>query len=353
MPARLDALRTRLAELSLDAILVNQPETRRYLSGFTGSAGVLIISQNAAILATDFRYYEQVRRQAPDFELAEVGREFTQKMPELLARIGARRTGFESHIVPVAQHAEWCEAAPDVEWVPVTDVVESLRAIKDPGEIEVIRAAVALADEALAELVSRLRPGVTEREVAWELEVTLRTHGADGVAFEPIVSGGPNSALPHLRPTDRPIRAGEPIIVDMGALVGGYRSDVTRTLYLGQPDERFREIYDLVLRAQLAAERGLKPGMTGLEVDALARSVIAAAGYGDQFGHPLGHGVGLAVHEKPAVSARARDAVEPGNVATVEPGIYLAGWGGVRIEDMVRVTADGAEVLTGAPKDLP
>jgi Xaa-Pro aminopeptidase len=353
MSSRLDTLRAKLTNLSLDAILINQPENRRYLSGFTGSAGVLIVSAGQALLATDFRYYDQVRQQAPGFELAEVGNEFGQQLPELLKRVGAHRVGFESGFVSVAQHTAWVKAATDVEWVPTEDLVEDMRAVKDSAELAAVRAAVNLADQALAAVAGRLQPGLTERQVAWELEAYLRTHGADDVAFDPIVASGPNGALPHLRPTDRRIQAGEPIVIDIGAQLDGYHSDMTRTLYLGQPDDRFREIYNLVLQAQLAAERGLRAGMGGREADALARSVIEAGGYGDQFGHGLGHGVGLAVHEKPRLGKTSEDVLQPDMLVTVEPGIYLPGWGGVRIEDIVRVTPDGAVVLTGAAKDLP
>jgi Xaa-Pro aminopeptidase len=353
MSSRLDTLRAKLADLSLDAMVINQPENRRYLSGFSGSAGVLIISAGQAILATDFRYYDQARQQAPDFELAKVGYEFLKHLTELLRRVGARRVGFESGFVSIAQHAAWTQAVPDVEWVPTVDLVEEMRAVKDPGELAAVRAAVTLADQALVAVGARLQPGVTEREVAWDLEVTLRTHGADDVAFDLIVASGPNAALPHLRPTDRRIQAGEPIILDVGARLDGYHSDLTRTLCLGRPDDRFREIYNLVLQAQLAAERGLKAGMNGREADALARSVIEAAGYGAQFGHGLGHGVGLTVYEKPRLGQTSEDVLRPDMLVTVEPGIYLPGWGGVRIEDLVRITPDGAEVLTGAAKDLP
>jgi len=354
---RLAKLRQSLVEHELDAILITQPENRRYLSGFTGSAGVLLISGEAAMLATDFRYYEQAEKQAPDFELVKITAERKLKdlLPEMIERARARRLGFESAHLTVAQYEEWREATASsgVEWVATRNIVERLRAIKDEAEIELIRRAVALADAAFAHIVEFIRPGMTEKEVAWELEAFMRTHGAEKVAFDIIVGSGPNGAMPHARTGERCIRAGEPIVMDLGARVDGYHSDLTRTVVLGQPDDKFRQIYDLVLQAQLAAEKGVRPGMTNKEADRLARQIIEEAGYGEQFGHGLGHGVGLAVHERPTVSHAApeEEPLQVGMVFTVEPGIYLPGWGGVRIEDMVLLREDGAEVLSAAPKE--
>jgi Xaa-Pro aminopeptidase len=285
--------------------------------------------------------------------LAEVGSEFVKQLPEILESLKTRRVGFESNFVSVAQYTAWVTVAPNIEWIPTNDLVEEIRTVKDPDELSTIRAAVNLADQALTHAAEMLQPGMTEHEVAWELEVFMRTHGADDVAFELIVASGPNSALPHLRPTDRQIGWGEPIVVDIGARLDGYHSDLTRTLCLGKPDERFYEIYKLVLQAQLAAEHGLREGMSGHEADALARSVIETAGYGAQFGHSLGHGVGLATHEKPRLSRTSEDVLRPDMLVTIEPGIYIPGWGGVRIEDVVRITTTTAEVLTRAVKDLP
>lgn len=351
MNNRLAFLRDQLAEEGLDVILINQPENRRYLSGFTGSAGVLLISADDAVLAADFRYYEQVKAQAPDFRLAEVGYQFSEHLADLLSEMGARRVGFEASFVPVAMHHEWIKAAPDLEWVATEEIVERIRAVKDKDEVDMVRQAITLTDEAFAHAVSIMRPGMTEREVAWEVEVYMRTHGADATAFELIVAGGPHGAMPHARASDRPLRAGEPIVMDIGARVDGYHSDLTRTICLGQPDGRFREVYDTVLRAQLAAEDAIRAGMSGKDADAVAREIIEEAGYGDNFGHGLGHGVGLAVHEKPRASKISEDTLEAMMLVTVEPGIYIPGWGGVRIEDIVLVREDGAEVLTGAPKE--
>ena len=352
MNQRLMILRQKLAEQDLDAILITQPENRRYLSGFTGSAGVLLISQEQAILATDFRYYEQVEKQAPDFRLAKITDKFKTLLPELVHHVGAKRVGFESVHLTVDQHQEWQKVAEGFELVPTKELVERIRAVKDEDELSKIRKAIALADEAFAHIVDFTEPGMTEKEVAWELEAFMRTHSAEKVAFDLIVGSGPNGAMPHATISERVIRAGEPIVIDMGAMIDGYNSDLTRTICAGRPDDKFKEIYDIVLEAQRTAEQGIKPGMQGKQADSIARKVIEEAGYGDNYGHGLGHGVGLAVHEKPGVGRLSEDVLGPGMVFTVEPGIYLPGWGGVRIEDIVVMREDGVRVLTQASKEL-
>jgi Xaa-Pro aminopeptidase len=260
--------------------------------------------------------------------------------------------GFESTHVTVDQHQQWAEAAEGFELVPTKGMVEQLRAIKDEGELALIRRAVELSDAAFAHIVQWLRPGVTEKAVAWELEVFMRTHGADDIAFDLIVGFGPNGAMAHAEPSDRPIQEGEPIVLDLGARVDGYCSDLTRTLCLGEPDEMLRRIHATVLEAQEAAEHAMRAGLKGRTVDAIARDLIEAAGYGKHFGHGLGHGVGLAIHESPRAGKTSEDVLQAGMVITVEPGIYIEGWGGVRIEDLVVVREQGIEALTTAPKGL-
>jgi Xaa-Pro aminopeptidase len=236
--------------------------------------------------------------------------------------------------------------------VSTSDIVEDIRVNKGEHELALMRRAVLIADEACDYVRDWIRPGMTEKQVAWELEAHMRTHGAEGIAFPFIVGSGPNGAKPHAVPQDRLIREGEPIVMDMGARVDGYDSDLTRTICVGKPDKKLQEIYDIVLRAQLAAEEGARPGMKGHDVDALARKVIVDAGYGQYFGHGLGHGVGLAVHEKPRAAQKYEGVMQPGTVITIEPGIYLPGWGGVRIEDMLVFKHDDIEVLTKARKGL-
>jgi Xaa-Pro aminopeptidase len=347
---RLAALRESLTEHDLDAILVSQPENRRYLSGFTGSAGWLFISAERAILATDFRYFEQVGREAPDFQLAKITTSLDKLLSELLADLDVKRLGFESQHVTVDQLHSWAQAVEGVEWVPLKDTVETIRAVKDEDEIETLRRSVALTDAAFAHMLERIEPGMTEQAAAWEIETFMRTHGASKVAFDLIVAAGPNGALPHARAGDHIIQPGEPIVVDIGCVLDGYCSDMTRTFCLGDPGDKYLKVWDVVLQAQEAAEALIRAGVSGVEADSAARDLIAEAGYGDYFGHGLGHGVGLAVHESPRASQLSDNTLVAGMTLTVEPGIYLPGEFGVRIEDLVIIREDGVEILTRTPK---
>jgi Xaa-Pro aminopeptidase len=355
MPAlatRLQRLRQALEAQSLDAMIVTQPENRRYLSGFTGSAGTLFITQEETILITDSRYLEQSAREAPQFRVVEALPDVLAKeLRNLAAKTGTERVGFESHHLTFAEYGDWTAAADDYQLFPVQELVEDMRAFKDEQELDKIKQAAALGDAAFAHTKGIIAPGMTEKEVAWELETYMRTHGAEGVAFDIIVASGPNGAMPHAKTSDDTLQIGQSIVIDLGARVDGYHSDLTRTVHLGEPDDEFRKIYDLVLRAQRAAEEGTRPGMPARKVDALARGVITEAGYGEYFRHGLGHGVGLAVQEKPKARELSWDILQPGMTLTVEPGIYIPGWGGVRIEDLVVVTEDGVEVLSQADKD--
>jgi Xaa-Pro aminopeptidase len=348
---RVEQVRKVLAEQRLEALIITQPENRRYLSGYTGSEGALFLTQDKAMLVTDFRYTEQAGREAPGFDIVEASPALVGKeLGHLAASDSARRVGFESQQVSYDQYQEWSSTVKGIELVPLKDTVESLRQIKDEGELDLIRQAAAIGDGAIAHIRLFIKPGTTEKEVAWELESYMRTHGAEAPAFDIIVGSGPNGAMAHATVSDRVIQEGEPIVIDLGARVEGYNSDLTRTLFLGQPDERFQEIYYLVLDAQMKALVGIKPGMTGGEADALGRGVIEAAGYGPYFGHGLGHSVGLAVHEDPKATTTSETVLRPGNTLTVEPGVYITGWGGVRIEDLVVVTESGVEVFSKAGK---
>ncbi|MCP4544006.1 MAG: aminopeptidase P family protein [Chloroflexi bacterium] len=352
---RLEKLRKKLGDENLDAILITNAANRRYMSGFTGSTGTLVISQDHALLATDFRYYEQVEKNAPDFELAQVTTKFADLLPDLVGQVACQRLGFESEDVTFALHRELSDALPDgVELVPTTEIVEEIRAEKDDGELVSLQRAIDLTDAAYVHIAASMQPGMTEREVAWELESFMRTHGAEELAFIQVGSG-PNGAMPHAVLSDRKIEIGSPIVIDMGAVVGGYRSDLTRTIALGEASAQYTEVYEIVRQAHEAAVQGVRPGMTGKEADALARDVIKKAGYGDKFGHGLGHGVGLVIHERPWVSHRrdgGKDRLRAGMVFTIEPGIYLPGEFGVRLEDIVILREDGAQMLSHAPKDL-
>jgi len=350
MRDRLAALRTLIAEQGLDCLVVSQAENRRYMSGFSGSAGVLIISAEHALLLTDFRYYEQSARQAPGFTLVPVSARTEETLAETIASHGWSRVGLEKHDVTLETSELWRAAASDTEWVPTKGLVESLRQYKDEHELELMAEAVRIADEAMQSMWEWIRPGVTERDVAWQLEVYMRTHGADGLSFNTIVGSGPNSALPHATLSDRPIALGDPVVVDMGALFEGYHSDLTRSFCLGHADDAYLAIWHKVLEAQLAVEQALKAGISGFEADQIARDIIYGAGYEGKFGHGLGHSVGLAIHENPRASSLSQEMLGAGVVLTVEPGIYLPEFGGVRIEDMVVITTAGCQILTACPK---
>jgi len=351
---RLAAVRELLPAHEVDALLVSGPENRRYLSGFTASDpdwGMLLISPEAALLLTDFRYQAWAQQEVPDFEVLIYKVDLGESLGELLKGLKVRRLGFESANLTCLQHQRLTQAVADagveVAWQPLEGLVEGLRQRKTGAELAIIRRALTLTETVMRQVAGELASGQTERQVAWEIEKRFREGGAEGLAFPPIVAAGPNSARPHHHPGDYPLKNGEPIIIDMGAKIDGYCADMTRTFILGPADDHFRKIYSLVRRAQARAEAELKAGMDSLAGDALAREVIAAAGFGEAFGHSLGHGVGLAVHEAPNLSpSEARRSVLPaGCVLTVEPGIYLTGWGGVRLEDMVLLHPEGAEVL--------
>ena len=353
---RLRKLRASIAETGLDALFVSQSENRRYLSGFTGSAGWLLISAENAILATDFRYVEQAKGESPDFEIVEAKQEPHDWLPGLVSDLRWRKLGFEANFISYQGHCRLTEAIKamqiGLELVPITGIIEQLRSVKEPQELMLIEEAVALADAALEQAKAMIGPAVTEKQIAWEIEKTLRQKGSEGVAFDIIVASGPNSALPHAHPTDKAICPGEPVVIDMGARIGGYCSDLSRTLFLGKPSRTFQEIYNIVLKAQATATEGIKSGMAASEADQLARRVIEQAAYGHAFGHGLGHGVGLAVHESPRLGVSSSDSLADGMVFTIEPGIYLAGQGGVRIEDMAVLQDGKARVLTKATKDI-
>ena len=355
MNNRLERLRRNVEERELDALLVSTPENRRYLAGFSGSAGYLLVTAESALLATDFRYVEQAQKQAPDFQIIRIGGDWAWLL-EQLAALGVKRVGFESQNVTVATYKQMTDgiqglsppARPSL--VATSGLVEALRTVKDPQELALLQKAIQVSDRAMAAVTPTIQAGETEREVAWRLEKAMREMGAEAVSFETIVAAGPNGAMPHHRPSDRPIGQGEPVVIDMGARVAGYCSDITRTVCVGETDETFRKIYDLVLGAQLTAIATLKPGMSGADGDGLARTVLSEAGYGDAFGHRLGHGIGLAVHEYPRVGPNSANVLEEGMVFSVEPGIYLPGWGGVRIEDLVVLEPGGARPLSRAAK---
>ena len=352
---RLDRLRETIGEKGLDAVLISSWENRLYFSAFSGSAGYLLVSDSKAVLGTDFRYVEQAGQQAPCFQVERL-KPGMDWLPKLASGMGAKRIGFEDQHMTVSSHAAFrkriAEASngSQVELIEMSDALDMVRATKDGEEIELLARAIEITDQAFERVAPTIEAGVMEREVGWELEKAMRELGAEGPAFDIIVGAGPNGALPHHRADDTIISDGDPVVIDMGARYDGYCADLTRTIVVGEPDETFAPVYNTVLRAQIAATEGVMPEMTGAEADCISRDVIEEAGHGDKFGHSLGHGVGLAVHEGPTLGPNGSDLLEDGMVFTIEPGIYLPGWGGVRIEDIVIMENGRARVMSQATK---
>jgi Xaa-Pro aminopeptidase len=355
---RLPRLRERLAAEQLDALLVTKLANVRYLTGFTGSAAMLLVAPDAALFVTDGRYTEQSAEQLGAAGVAsevriEIGLTAAAQHAALAAMVApGSRLGLEDHSVTWADHRGFVAVFGGVELVPAGALVEDLRRVKDLGEVDRIRRACAIADDAFQSLLGRLADGVTERQFALELEFAMRERGASGNSFDPIIAAGPNGAKPHARPSDRVIGRNELVVCDFGCIVDGYCSDMTRTVSLGDPGADARHLYSVVLESQQAGRALVAADVACADIDRASRDVIADAGWAAAFSHSTGHGVGLEIHEAPRVAATGRDTLVVGDVVTVEPGVYLPGIGGVRIEDTVVVAAAGSEPLTLTPKDL-
>lgn len=351
---RLQKLRQKLIQQELEALVISQPQNRRYICGFTGSAGWLIISNDIACLAIDFRYVEQAKLESPDFEIVHIKGDLSDWLPKLASDLGLKRIGLEADHVPLAIYQRICKTTKEghyqLQFIPTNGLVESLRAVKEPDELRLINEAAKLADAAFEHAKSIIHVGMTEREIAWELERFLREKGSEALPFDIIVASGPNAALPHAKPSNRIICNGEPILIDLGARVNGYCSDLSGTFHLGDIDKTFTKIYDIVLGAQLIAMATIVAGMSSDKADRLARTVIEQSGYGEAFGHGLGHGVGLEPHESPRLGPNSADILCNGMVFTIEPGIYIAGWGGIRIEDTVAIENGKVKALTKADR---
>jgi len=352
------ALRAQMRERDLDALLITHPSNRFYLSGYTAtdiapneSAGCLLLGLDSAYLITSGTNENQARAQATAFQVVRREGKLPEALKSLLKRHRVRRLGFEEEATLVSLYHGLGEALGDaVALVPVGELVSELRLIKTAAEMALIERAVAITDAAYEAVVATMHPAQTEREVAWALERALRERGAEALAFPIIVAAGANGAFAHHEPGDTPLGEGVPITIDMGAQVAGYAADLTRTVILGEPTAQAREIYRTLQRAIDVTEENLRPGMTGAEIDALARDVITAAGFGDYFGHGLGHGVGVRVHEAPSAAKGIETPLRVGATLTIEPGIYIPGWGGARIEDLIVIEEDGARVLSRASK---
>ncbi|HUT43360.1 MAG TPA: Xaa-Pro peptidase family protein [Desulfobacterales bacterium] len=353
---RLSILRQSLAEKKIDTLMVIVEENRRYLSGFTGedtqfdeSAGALFITDSRLILATDSRYELQAKNEAPSFKIVCYKEGLAKQLPNIADMLGTKRLGFESVRMSCKQYNKIAEelksSGVKVKLVPAEDIVENLRLIKDETEIDTLKKALLISESVFKHIKSAIKPGLTERQLAWAMEKEIREAGAQSLSFPTIVASGPNSALPHAIPSDRKIKAGEPILFDWGAKLDGYCSDISRTVVIGPPDETFKKVFTIVHDAQQMATDAIKPGISSKAVDKIARDHIEKSGFKEKFGHGLGHGTGLSIHEHPRISPLKDIKLEPGMVFTVEPGIYIQGWGGIRLENMVVVRDNGVEVL--------
>jgi Xaa-Pro aminopeptidase len=359
---RIQRVRASMDEKGVDGMLVSHPYNRNYISGFSGedqppldTAGILLIGPNDLCLITDGRYLIQCAGELyPDLGIKVVQRKgkLSTALAEQITERKVKRLGFETNHLLHSQWQALNTSLQDTQLVPVTSLVEPLRMVKDADELRIMRQASAISDQAFNIVSKRIEAGMTEKQVAWDMEKTMRDLGADERAFGSIIGSGPNGAMAHAVPGDRLIQEGEPIVIDMGARLHGYNSDMTRTIILGEPTDKFREIYNIVLKANLEVERLARAGMTGVEINQIARDVVDGAGYGEKFNHGLGHGVGLEVHEGPSLSSLSEDTLRENEITSNEPGIYIEGWGGVRIEDLILFRPNDVEVLTLADKHL-
>jgi Xaa-Pro aminopeptidase len=348
---KLEKLRKCFKELDIDGLLITNAYNRRYMTNFTGTAGAVLITDPKALFITDFRYVEQAKKQVHDYEIVQHQASIVSEVAKQVEHLGIKRLGFEQEDVTYAAYQTYVKEI-KAELVPVSGVIEKLRLIKTESEIKILKEAAEIADAAFKHILDFIRPGVSELEVSNELEFFMRKNGASSSSFDIIVASGYRSALPHGVASDKIIEKGELVTLDFGAYYKGYCSDITRTVAVGEPSDELKNIYNIVLEAQLRGMNGIKPGMTGREADALTRDYITEKGYGEYFGHSTGHGIGLEVHEGPALSVKSDTILKPGMVVTVEPGIYIPGLGGVRIEDDTVITENGNESLTYSTKEL-
>ena len=343
---RLEKVRERMMSLQLDAFLTLNYENIRYLTGFSGSTSAILITKNGDFFLTDFRYRTQAEEEVKGFEIIEYKRQ-KNGIIDHINSLGAKRVGFESLHISYSFFDNLKKGLNDVELIPCINIVEDIRAIKDPSEIKYIKKAVQIIERVFFKISNIVKVGLKEKKIDAEIGYQLKKAGSEGEAFDVIVASGERSALPHGIAGDKVISDGDLIMLDFGAKYMGYNSDITRTFVVGEPESRQEDIFRLVSLAQTRAIESIRPGILAKEIDAKARDIISEAGYGENFGHGTGHGVGLAIHEFPKITWQEDVVIEEGMVFTIEPGIYIPGWGGVRIEDMIMVTSDGCEVLTG------
>lgn len=348
MNKNVDRVKLLLEEKNLDGILLYKPENRRYASGFTGSTGYVLITKTDAKFITDFRYTEQAATQCDGFEIIEISN--TRTIIDVLNESVLSKLGVEEDFMTYGEFIEFTGKLAETDIVPLEGAILKLRSVKTPDEIKNIEKAANITDEAFKYILKFIQPGLTELDIALELEFFMRKKGAGKLSFEPIIASGERSSLPHGVASDKIVEIGDMITLDFGCVYNGYCSDMTRTIVLGRPDGKQKEIYDIVLEAQKTSLEAVRPGITGAELDAIARKIISSSGYDQYFGHGLGHGVGLEVHELPHINTRGDVPMEPGMVITIEPGIYIPNFGGVRIEDLVFVTNSGYKVLSKSTK---
>lgn len=349
---RIQALREELIERDMEAAFITKRENYIYLSGFTGSLAYLVISQEETALFTDFRYEEQAKMQAPAFQVIKFQGSFQDALNEYVKEKKLQKIGFEEDHLTFKEYSKY-ESSLEIEmFSPLGGLVEKMRNVKDASEIQLIKEAVAIADKGFSHILKFIRPGIKEIELASELEYFMKKEGAKGPSFETIVASGERSSMPHGTASQKKLALGDPITFDYGAVFQDYCSDMTRTVFLGDPGEEMRRVYSLVLEAQKKALEGAKEGLLGKEVDSIARDMIYSKGFNKNFGHGLGHGVGLEIHEEPRLSPSGNTRLVNGMVVTVEPGIYIPGLGGIRIEDMIIISGENPEILTTSTKDL-
>jgi Xaa-Pro aminopeptidase len=343
----------KILENNIDGFVVNKPENQYYISGFSGE-GVIIITGNKNYIITDSRYTEQAKKETSGFEIIEkkTGTSHFSISFQIIKELGLGKIGFESHSITVKEYDELAESYKNINLIKTKGILEQLRAIKDSSEINLIKSAQNITDKAFKHILSLIKPGVSELDLVAELEFFMKKNGSKSKAFQTILVSGPRTSLPHGNPSERILQSGDFVTIDFGARFSGYCSDMTRTVIIGKPSERQLSIYNTVLDAQIKAIEYIKPGLTGKDVDRVARKLISKQGFGDYFGHGLGHGVGLEIHEAPSLSPKSESELLPGMIVTVEPGIYIENFGGVRIEDMVVITENGFENLTSSEKRL-
>jgi len=348
---RINALRVLLSGWGLEAVVISNPENIFYLTGFTGSHGSVVVTGNDIHLITDFRYDEQASLQSPHCKIVLIKETIPDTLCEMVQDMQIKSMGCEGNFLTYLQYSALKDNLPGIELKPLQECVEDLRVVKDHQEVQRIGNSVKLSDRAFEYVLPLLGEGVTEREVALEIEFFMKKNGAEDIAFPFIVASGQRSSMPHGTASEKAIVRGDLVTLDFGARLGGYNSDITRTVVIGQGDNRKEEIYGIVLEAQMAGINALRPGIPASEVDRAARGIIEGYGYGKNFRHSTGHGLGLQIHEGPRLSTRDHTVLKTGMVVTVEPGIYLPGWGGIRIEDTVLVVENGCRVLTSSPKE--